>query len=827
MHAFDVAKKLGYESKDSKGICQGFSIRWLEACLAGEEKLFLKRIEKIAEYNNFAEPLLKQVAIVKKRVASWQTSAPDLQHLTEEEQELFDVLAFYESLVLYHRPHNHSLLPEGACQENIEKISPIASSDSILKKGGWQQIYKEAMILTREEIKKYFDELANLLAQHLPPEQQVGLMLANQSHAIALTYQQEAGWTFMDINQYPPKTLGKDTDNLSYYISLAFGYDWHIPLNATLFTTGDHPNLVQFKKDFSTLKFGKNLAEMALRASRDGIDLAYMAAAQGDAAMLSELGKAGANLHKTYKETKHTLAWIAAQNGHINILHELAKNNVDLDKTDTKGVAPVHVAALTGQYEAITVLHQYKIPVNKRNEKNGFTPSHYAAIGGQSKTLDTLKQLGANLNEEADGGVTPLHNAILRQQEHIVVKLLNDKEIDCNKNENGVHPIHYASWAGSDTILDLFKKKGFDLAIEDRDGKTIAHYLAEKGYADLVEKYLEQGFDFNKKDKKGLTPLHCAAKAGQLGIIKLLAEKGFDLNKDDESGQNIAHIAAAHNQAHLIPFLADKGVDLAKKDKGNVTPIMRAAIQGAKEALIKLIPYDSEDLIPYLAILRDQITIIETLFELKIPFKDTAFCNYSAVKAKLIAEGSAKTQARIEDFLAQKEDKENPSITAYEFAFLLGKDDILRLLNQHDPKTRELLRSLQVLRAHGEAIKQKNLKNEVEGEKAIAAADALENLAYLYFAEKNTLNPDTKTIEKIQDSFKQRLAQTHKDLSTHRSLWKPVLANILIAATGIGLLVIIGKLLITGNAFFMETKRQKLANEVSGEFEKLLANKPT
>ncbi|WP_131762434.1 hypothetical protein [Legionella jamestowniensis] len=51
-------------------------------------------------------------------------------------------------------------------------------------------------------------------------------------------------------------------------------------------------------------------------------------------------------------------------------------------------------------------------------------------------------------------------------------------------------------------------------------------------------------------------------------------------------------------------------------------------------------------------------------------------------------------------------------------------------------------------------------------------------------------------------------------MGNHRIPVKPLLANIAISATGIGLLFVIGKLLATGTGVFSETKRQAKINSI-------------
>lgn len=74
------------------------------------------------------------------------------------------------------------------------------------------------------------------------------------------------------------------------------------------------------------------------------------------------------------------------------------------------------------------------------------------------------------------------------------------------------------------------------------------------------------------------------------------------------------------------------------------------------------------------------------------------------------------------------------------------------------------------------------------------------------------LNKTTVELQCLKEEFKTALKKTYKamgGMSQHREAWKVYFANIVIAATGIGLLVLAAKLLITGTGFFTETRRQK------------------
>ena len=66
-------------------------------------------------------------------------------------------------------------------------------------------------------------------------------------------------------------------------------------------------------------------------------------------------------------------------------------------------------------------------------------------------------------------------------------------------------------------------------------------------------------------------------------------------------------------------------------------------------------------------------------------------------------------------------------------------------------------------------------------------------------------------------AFEKELRKGMLDMQ-HRALWKPILANIVLAATGLGLLMIVGKVCLTGSTFFMQTERHKQIDKIASTF---------
>jgi len=75
-------------------------------------------------------------------------------------------------------------------------------------------------------------------------------------------------------------------------------------------------------------------------------------------------------------------------------------------------LVPLHLAAITDQADAVTLLLQYGAPVHQTDQEGlKVTPLHAAAAGGAMKCARVLLDAGADVNARAKGGRTPLHFA--------------------------------------------------------------------------------------------------------------------------------------------------------------------------------------------------------------------------------------------------------------------------------------------------------------------------------------------------------------------------------------------------------------------------------
>lgn len=126
--------------------------------------------------------------------------------------------------------------------------------------------------------------------------------------------------------------------------------------------------------------------------------------------------------------------------------------------------------------------------------------------------------------------------------------------------------------------------------------------------------------------------------------------------------------------------------------------------------------------------------------------------------------------------------------------------------------------------------------DNLKGHAAVHLADQLEKTAKSY---SESLQHSDKNLEQFKTEFKKLLHSQDDLMKTHRELWKPISANILLALTGLGLLAIVVKTCVAwadnasnnkpfsfNNALFFAKTNRELKNEAIEESIELIQNQP-
>ncbi|KAM4678227.1 ankyrin repeat domain-containing protein 16 isoform 2-T2 [Discoglossus pictus] len=117
----------------------------------------------------------------------------------------------------------------------------------------------------------------------------------------------------------------------------------------------------------------------------------------------------------------------AVQNGHLRIAQLLIdKKQVSYTSLDNMGAQALHLAAVTGQDQALEYLvSRLGVSVNERATSIQLSALHYAAKEGHASTISTLLTLGADLHCKDQKGRSALHMACAGQHA-VCVQILLD-----------------------------------------------------------------------------------------------------------------------------------------------------------------------------------------------------------------------------------------------------------------------------------------------------------------------------------------------------------------------------------------------------------------
>ena len=386
-----------------------------------------------------------------------------------------------------------------------------------------------------------------------------------------------------------------------------------------------------------------------------GVTPLMLASTNGSAAMVERLlaGGADPNLERPFGETALLLA---SRAGKLDVVRALLAAGADVTAKTSRGFTSLIFAAAEGHAPVAAVLVEtgadlsarteaiipesrgrYSTPEDdkpKRLRKNqalhirqlkqdgdgdparpqgGFTPLLYAAMAGDLDTVRLLVAAGADVNEVAPDGVTPLVLTLTRgieeglwryaagRNEHIAVYLL-EHGADPHLAEAGYTALHVASATGQTTAVRALLAHGADVndrqltmpkrlmdALIPGDGYLTTGWVSQLGATPfmlaaksvdvpMMRLLLEHGADPLLTADGGANALMLAAglakrHASDVGYfiwhedqaieaIQLAMASGLDINAATDRGETALHGATRHAAHEVIRFLVDQGIDL-------------------------------------------------------------------------------------------------------------------------------------------------------------------------------------------------------------------------------------------------------------------------
>ena len=563
-----------------KGLCNGLAVSWMKSCLVNDQRTFNERIDFIGK--NPAHDITNRIETLRAKAAEYNQSrekGTSAYQYTDEERELLEIPALYESISLHQSPSQFStIFSDCLNQDDVEAISSISQSQS--QENSMQEIHKlstpQAIIGSSSDIIKYFTELASSIKTVLPPGPNsptplaappICFNLASHNHAISLQYNVDnETWTYMDINRWPPK-LNLTAEQLVMEVNKSAGFMCFNPPGCILFQltpytlAGEH--FAQLKN--CVTEFTQQHPINIELATQVGSNLLKVIVHSPEAIKQLSADHEGLTAISGQSDQGLTLAYIAVEQNRNDVIAELLQTEQGrgLLATEFQGMTSAYIAMRLGQVAVIAEFLRTDQGLDLlKTECSGYSPTFIATYQGQAAVIAELLQTeqGRGLLATECQGKTSAYLAAELGHAAVIGEFLKTAEgLELLKGEcSGFSPAYIAAHKGQAVVIAEFlqTEQGRGLLATECQGKTSAFLAAEQGHTAVIAEFLktEQGIELLKAKCYGISPAHIAIKQCHAGVIAeyLRTEQGRELLATEYQGKTSAYLAAELNQKVVI-----------------------------------------------------------------------------------------------------------------------------------------------------------------------------------------------------------------------------------------------------------------------------------
>ena len=186
-----------------------------------------------------------------------------------------------------------------------------------------------------------------------------------------------------------------------------------------------------------------------------------------------------------------------------------------------------------------------------------------------------------NINATTTNGRSLLHRAS-HTGRTLLVKALEEYNINLSLDHYGRSPVHWAARSGSTSVLGyIISHYNLNANDPDNTGRTPLVYSCRSGSINSVQYLINNhNSDPNITDNNGMTPLHYSCRHGHIDITQYLIEvQHYDINKTDNEGRTLVHHAAWSGNFDLVQYLiTEQGLSPTAVDKNGSTALHYASL---------------------------------------------------------------------------------------------------------------------------------------------------------------------------------------------------------------------------------------------------------
>uniref|UniRef100_A0A8C1SNU6 Transient receptor potential cation channel, subfamily A, member 1b n=1 Tax=Cyprinus carpio TaxID=7962 RepID=A0A8C1SNU6_CYPCA len=271
--------------------------------------------------------------------------------------------------------------------------------------------------------------------------------------------------------------------------------------------------------------------------------------------------------------------------------HRSQKSPEQLSFRDENGASPLHYASAGGNVDIICLIVSVVGPeeLNVQDEQ-GRTPLHWAVEQNQQQSCVLLLELGADPNILNNAMMGPLHLAVTKRYNHLVLFQSCDKTDANLEGDLGNTPVMMACCTNNCQAIQFLFKHGAKMCIQNKLGHYAIHTVAFAGAKEAMEMVLEIGEELgistsvhiNYLDKTKSTPLHLSVRGGNIEVIKLCIIKGARVDQQQCDKSTALHFACTQGALEAVKIMLSsysKVEDIINiRDGANQTPLHRSSL---------------------------------------------------------------------------------------------------------------------------------------------------------------------------------------------------------------------------------------------------------
>ena len=217
--------------------------------------------------------------------------------------------------------------------------------------------------------------------------------------------------------------------------------------------------------------------------------------------------------------------------------------------------------------------------------RDGQSLLHIASKSGSTLLVKALEEYNINCTLDNDGR-SPVHYAALSGSTSVLSYIISQYNLNANDTDHthGRTPLVYSCWSGSiNSVKYLINNHNSDPNITDKYGMTCLHHFCSHGHIDITQYLIEvQHCDINKTDNEGRTLVHHATWSGNFDLVQyLITEQGLSPTAVTKNGLTALHYASVSLNLSLVKeLITTYQLDPHQADSNGKLPIHYAAESG-------------------------------------------------------------------------------------------------------------------------------------------------------------------------------------------------------------------------------------------------------